>query len=184
MRARLGWLGACQCCRAYLMDGRAVGVSPSFAACFYLSRKRPMKAWMTKALDLLRASLEPPKHELNECDWKAGLSPDKKRLACTSSVAFRPGSVIRGDPHQHDDTVAGVGIGNHQAAVKRGLRAFEGCAEADHAGAKISPSRFNSAASCLSRCTTSGALPSAMAIRSTAMGAQPRVTGVHSGQCV
>jgi hypothetical protein len=30
-----------------------------------------MKAWMTKALELLVASLEPPKHELNECDWKA-----------------------------------------------------------------------------------------------------------------
>jgi len=39
-----------------------------------------MKAWMTKALELLRASLEPPKHELNELDWKAALSPDKKRL--------------------------------------------------------------------------------------------------------
>ena len=39
-----------------------------------------MKAWMTKALELLKASLEPPKHELNELDWKAALSPDKKRL--------------------------------------------------------------------------------------------------------
>jgi len=39
-----------------------------------------MKAWMTKALDLLKASLEPPRHELNELDWKADLSPDKKRL--------------------------------------------------------------------------------------------------------
>ena len=39
-----------------------------------------MKAWMTKALELLKASLEPPKHELNECDWKAALSPDKKRV--------------------------------------------------------------------------------------------------------
>ena len=40
-----------------------------------------MKAWMLKALELLKASLEPPKHELNELDWKAALSPDKKRLA-------------------------------------------------------------------------------------------------------
>ena len=39
-----------------------------------------MKAWMTKALELLKASLDPPKHELNELDWKAALSPDKKRL--------------------------------------------------------------------------------------------------------
>ena len=40
-----------------------------------------MKPWVRKALDLLTASLEPPKHELNELDWKAALSPDKKRLA-------------------------------------------------------------------------------------------------------
>ena len=39
-----------------------------------------MKAWTAKALDLLHASLQPPKHELNELDWKAGLSPDTKRL--------------------------------------------------------------------------------------------------------
>lgn len=39
-----------------------------------------MKAWLTKALELLTASLEPPRHELNELDWKAALSPDKKRL--------------------------------------------------------------------------------------------------------
>lgn len=39
-----------------------------------------MNAWMIKALELLKAGLEPPKHELNDLDWKAGLSPDKKRL--------------------------------------------------------------------------------------------------------
>ena len=39
-----------------------------------------VKAWMSKAVELLRASLEPPRHELNELDWKAALSPDKKRL--------------------------------------------------------------------------------------------------------
>lgn len=39
-----------------------------------------MKTWLTKALELLTASLEPPRHELNELDWKAALSPDKKRL--------------------------------------------------------------------------------------------------------
>lgn len=36
---------------------------------------------MIKARSLLQASLSPPKHELNELDWKAALSPDKKRLA-------------------------------------------------------------------------------------------------------
>ncbi|MCX7309738.1 MAG: ATP-binding protein, partial [Afipia sp.] len=47
---------------------------------------------MTKALELLRASLEPPKHELNELDWKAALSPDKKRLTeHLSALANQPG---------------------------------------------------------------------------------------------
>jgi predicted HTH transcriptional regulator len=51
-----------------------------------------MKAWMTKALELLTASLEPPKHELNELDWKAALSPDKKRLTeHLSAFANQPG---------------------------------------------------------------------------------------------
>lgn len=51
-----------------------------------------MKAWMTKALELLTGSLEPPKHELNELDWKAGLSPDKKRLTeHLSAFANHPG---------------------------------------------------------------------------------------------
>lgn len=39
-----------------------------------------MKNWLTRAFGLLNASLEPPRHELNELDWKAALSPDKKRL--------------------------------------------------------------------------------------------------------
>ena len=47
---------------------------------------------MTKALELLKASLEPPKHELNELDWKAALSPDKKRLTeHLSAFANQPG---------------------------------------------------------------------------------------------
>jgi predicted HTH transcriptional regulator len=51
-----------------------------------------MKAWMSKALELLKASLEPPKHELNELDWKAALSPDKKRLTeHLSAFANQPG---------------------------------------------------------------------------------------------
>ena len=46
-----------------------------------------MKSWMTKAWELLKASLEPPKHELNELDWKAALSPEKKRV--TEHLSFR-----------------------------------------------------------------------------------------------
>lgn len=40
-----------------------------------------MKNWLNRALALLMSSLEPPRHELNELDWKAALSPNKKRLA-------------------------------------------------------------------------------------------------------
>lgn len=36
---------------------------------------------MIKAVSLLQASLGLPKHELNELDWKASLSPDKRRVA-------------------------------------------------------------------------------------------------------
>lgn len=51
-----------------------------------------MKTWMTKASELLRASLEPPKHELNEIDWKSALSLDKKRLTeHLSALANQPG---------------------------------------------------------------------------------------------
>lgn len=51
-----------------------------------------MKKWVNKALPLLAASLEPPKHELNELDWKGALSPDKKRLTeHLSAFANHPG---------------------------------------------------------------------------------------------
>jgi ATP-dependent DNA helicase RecG len=51
-----------------------------------------MKLWLTKAVDFLKASLEPPKHELNELDWKGALSPDKKRLSeHLSALANLPG---------------------------------------------------------------------------------------------
>lgn len=51
-----------------------------------------MKAWTFNAMELLKASLEPPKHELNELDWKAALSPDKKRLTeHLSAFANQPG---------------------------------------------------------------------------------------------
>jgi len=51
-----------------------------------------MKTWITKAMELLKASLEPPKHELNELDWKTSLSPDKKRLTeHLSAFANQPG---------------------------------------------------------------------------------------------
>jgi predicted HTH transcriptional regulator len=40
-----------------------------------------MKLWVGNALKNLQASLSPVPHELNELDWKAGLSENKARLA-------------------------------------------------------------------------------------------------------
>lgn len=51
-----------------------------------------MKNWLNRAIALLTASLESPRHELNELDWKAALSPDKKRLAeHLSAMSNHPG---------------------------------------------------------------------------------------------
>jgi len=51
-----------------------------------------MKTWATRALGLLSASLDEPRHELNELDWKTSLSPDKKRLTeHLSAFANLPG---------------------------------------------------------------------------------------------
>lgn len=40
-----------------------------------------MKAWVADALKLLEKTLTPPKHELNDLDWKAAISSNNKRLA-------------------------------------------------------------------------------------------------------
>lgn len=40
-----------------------------------------MKAWIARGTELLRGSMNPVPHELNELDWKHSLSPDKRRLA-------------------------------------------------------------------------------------------------------
>src|SRR5260370_39778034 len=51
-----------------------------------------MKEWTIKALDLLRASLEPQRHDLNELDWKTELSSNKRRLTeHLSAFANHPG---------------------------------------------------------------------------------------------
>ena len=51
-----------------------------------------MKTWMIKALELLKAGIDPPRHELNELDWEAALSPDRKRLTeHLSAFANHPG---------------------------------------------------------------------------------------------
>lgn len=49
-----------------------------------------MKNWVTKAMDFLKASLEPPRHELNELDWKAGLSVAAFEGAAEEALDWNP----------------------------------------------------------------------------------------------
>jgi ATP-dependent DNA helicase RecG len=77
-----------------------------------------MKAWMNKAIELLKASLEPPKHELNELDWKAALSPDKKRLAeHLSALSNQPGGGCLVFGVDSTGTLAGVDEKTVEAAM-------------------------------------------------------------------
>lgn len=74
-----------------------------------------MKLWLTKAMDFLKASLEPPKHELNDLDWKGALSPDKKRLSeHLSALANLPGGgfLVFGVDH------TGTAVGVDEAAIE------------------------------------------------------------------
>jgi predicted HTH transcriptional regulator len=88
-----------------------------------------MKAWMTKALELLTASLEPPKHELNELDWKAAFSPDKKRLTeHLSAFANQPGGGFlvfgvdaNGTPSSVDEKIVGITINQLANLGRQGL---------------------------------------------------------------
>lgn len=97
-----------------------------------------MKAWMTKALELLKASLEPPKHELNELDWKAALSPDKKRLTeHLSAFANHPGGGYLVFGVDSAGTPAGVDEKTVEATVNQlanlGRAALEPPVMLDHA---------------------------------------------------
>ena len=77
-----------------------------------------MKTWLIKAVSLLGESLNPPKTELNELDWKAALSPDKKRLTeHLSAFANHPGGgfMVYGIDN------AGVPQGVHAKTVETAL---------------------------------------------------------------
>lgn len=51
-----------------------------------------IKPWLERAREVLQSSLTPTPHELNELDWKLGLSPNKERLAeHLSAFANSPG---------------------------------------------------------------------------------------------
>lgn len=59
------------------------------------------KHWIVSALEYLTQSLEPVPHEINEIDWKAGLSPEKKRAQVSRLLrdALDGGHIKRKDPY-------------------------------------------------------------------------------------
>jgi predicted HTH transcriptional regulator len=97
-----------------------------------------MKSWVNRAFGLLKACLEQPRHELNELDWKAALSPDKKRLAeHLSAFANYPGGGFlvygvdaSGIPHAVDEETIQKTI-NHLANI--GRQGVEPSVSLDHA---------------------------------------------------
>jgi len=79
-----------------------------------------MTSWLQKALELLAASLDPPRHELNEFDWKAGISPDKKRLAeHLSAFANHPGGGFLVYGIGPDGTPIGIAEGDIHVVLTR-----------------------------------------------------------------
>ncbi|RFC30851.1 MAG: hypothetical protein DID91_2727704708 [Candidatus Nitrotoga sp. MKT] len=59
------------------------------------------KHWIVSALEYLTQSLEPVPYEINEIDWKASLSPEKKRAQVFRVIrdALDGGRIKRKDPH-------------------------------------------------------------------------------------
>ncbi len=59
------------------------------------------KHWIVSALECLTQSLEPVPHEINEIDWKASLSPAKKRAQVSRLIrnALDGGRINRKDLH-------------------------------------------------------------------------------------
>jgi ATP-dependent DNA helicase RecG len=97
-----------------------------------------MKLWLTKAMDFLKASLEPPKHELNELDWKGALSPDKKRLSeHLSALANLPGGGFLVFGVDNTGTAVGVDEASIETTMNKlanlGREALEPPLALDHA---------------------------------------------------
>ena len=104
-----------------------------------------MKDWLNRAAALLTASLEPPRHELNELDWKAALSSDKKRLSeHLSAFANYPGGGFL--TYGIDNTGALVGIAEAETVINQlanlGRDAVEPQVALDHAIETIGNSRI------------------------------------------
>jgi ATP-dependent DNA helicase RecG len=97
-----------------------------------------MKPWVAKCLKLLESSLE-AKHELNEIDWKVGLSDDKKRLTeHLCAFANYPGGGFLVFGVNRDAVVIGLspleieGIANK--VVNLGRDSVEPALQLDHQG--------------------------------------------------
>lgn len=79
-----------------------------------------MKNWLSKAMDFLKASLEPPRHELNELDWKAALSPDKKRLSeHLSALSNQPGGGFLVFGVDNSGTAVGIDEATIETTINR-----------------------------------------------------------------
>jgi len=97
-----------------------------------------MKNWIPKACELLTASLAPPRNELNELDWKAAVSPDKKRLTeHLSAFANYPGGGFLVYGVKNDGVVCGVSENALESSLNQlanlGREALEPPLAIDHA---------------------------------------------------
>ncbi len=97
-----------------------------------------MKNWLNRALALLMGSLESPRHEINELDWKAFLSPDKKRLAeHLSALSNHPGGGFLVYGVDNSGTPVGIADADIEVAINQlanlGRDAVEPPLALDHA---------------------------------------------------
>lgn len=65
------------------------------------------KHWIVSALEYLAQSLEPVPHEINEIDWKTGLSPEKNRLTEHLIAAIHLPKTTRTQDYGCSSTVSG-----------------------------------------------------------------------------
>ena len=98
-----------------------------------------MKAWLERARFILESSLDPPQHELNELDWKVGLSDNKTRLVeHLCAFANYPGGGYLVYGISSDASLQGVSLANVEEITSRlvnlGREAIEPPLQLDHMG--------------------------------------------------
>lgn len=97
-----------------------------------------MKTWTNRALALLHASLESPRHELNELDWKTALSPNgKRRTEHLSALSNQAGGGFLVYGVDKTGMAAGVNAAEIEAIVNQlanlGRQALDPPISLDHA---------------------------------------------------